>query len=58
MQTGTGMQAAATAMETAFAADNIWGGITPFIPVIGIVTIVCLGIGIFYKVQKRVRKGR
>lgn len=58
MTPATGMTAAASAMETAFTATTIWDGITPFIPVIATVTIVCLGIGIFYKLQKRVRKGR
>lgn len=54
----TGSSGAVTALQTAFTPDAIWGTIAPFIPVIGTITLVSLGIYIMRKIVKKAGKGK
>lgn len=53
-----GSAGAVTALQTAFTPEAIWGTISPFIPVIGTITLVALGIYIMRRIVKKAGKGK
>jgi hypothetical protein len=55
---GVGVTDAATALSTAFTADNIWDQVTPFIPVIGVITLAALGIYFVRRITKKASRGK
>lgn len=53
-----GVSAAATALQNGLTADAIWGAITPFIPVVIVVTLAALSIYFIRRITKKASKGK
>lgn len=53
-----GVSAAATALNTGFSADAIWGALNPFLPVIITVTLASLGIYFIRRITRKVSKAK
>ena len=54
----TGAAAAAEALSQGLTADAIWGAITPFIPVVIVVTLASLGVYFMRRITKKASKGK
>ena len=54
----TGAAAAADALQNGFTADAIWGAITPFLPVVIVVSLASLGIYFMRRITKKASRGK
>ena len=54
----TGAAAAADALQNGLTADAIWGAITPFIPVVIVVTLASLGVYFMRRITKKASRGK
>lgn len=54
----TGQAAAATALSEGLTADAIWNAITPFLPVVIVITLASLGVYFMRRITKKASKGK